>query len=73
VCVDPGEREAILGTGGPGPQKRKGAAVGSRQWGRRDVAAWPPRRDAGDGLATTSRNGYAQSECYCALYSNCIV
>jgi hypothetical protein len=29
--------------------------------------------ETGDGLATTSRDGYAQSECYCALYSNCIV
>jgi hypothetical protein len=46
--VDPGEREAILGTEGPGPLERgkgKGAAVGSRQWGRRDVAAWPQRRE----------------------------
>ncbi len=24
----------------------------------------------GDGLAATSRDGYAQSECYCALYRN---
>ncbi len=26
--------------------------------------------DAGDGLATPSRYVYAQSECYCALYSS---
>jgi hypothetical protein len=40
------EREAILGMGGPGPlEKGEGAAVGSRQWGRRDVAAWPLRRE----------------------------
>jgi hypothetical protein len=25
--------------------------------------------ETGDGLAMTSRDGYAQSECYCALYS----
>jgi hypothetical protein len=29
--------------------------------------------ETGDGLATTSRDGYAQSEYYCALYSNCVV
>jgi hypothetical protein len=26
--------------------------------------------DAGDGLVTPSRDVYAQSECYCALYSS---
>ncbi len=26
--------------------------------------------DAGDGLATASRDVYTQSECYCALYSS---
>jgi hypothetical protein len=29
--------------------------------------------EAGDGLATSSRDVYAQSECYCALYSSYIV
>ncbi len=28
---------------------------------------------AGDGLATASRDDHAQIECYCALYSSCIV
>ncbi len=27
-------------------------------------------KDAGDGLATFSRDVYAQSECYCALFSS---
>jgi hypothetical protein len=27
------------------PRKGKGSAVGSRQWGRRDVAAWLPRQE----------------------------
>ncbi len=30
-------------------------------------------KDAGDRLATPSRDVYAQSECYCALYSSCTV
>ncbi len=39
VCADPGKRDATLGTGVPAPQGRRGAAVGSAQWRRRDIAA----------------------------------
>jgi hypothetical protein len=40
--VDPGEKGAILETGGAWPSRKgKGAAVGSRQRRRRDVATWP--------------------------------
>jgi hypothetical protein len=39
VCVDPGDKGAILETGGPGlPERGKG----SRQRRRRDIATWPP-------------------------------
>ncbi len=27
------------------PRKGKGAAVGSRQWGRRDIVTWPLRQE----------------------------
>jgi hypothetical protein len=69
--VDPGEREAILGTGGPALQKRERGSSWLQtvvKKGRSSMAT-----ETGDGLATTSRDSYAQSECYCALYSNCIV
>ncbi len=71
VCVDPGEKGAILETGGPGPPERgKGwqLAPDSGGEGTNNMAT-----GAGDGLATASRDGYAQSECYCALYSSYIV
>jgi hypothetical protein len=57
VCVDPGEKGAILEAGGPGPP--------AEEKGHSDMAI-----DAGDGLVTPSRDVYAQSECYCALYSS---
>ncbi len=67
--MDPGKRGAILET----PALQEGERGGS--WlqiaevkGRSNMAT-----GAGDGLATASRDGDAQSECYCALYSNCIV
>jgi hypothetical protein len=68
VCVDPGEEEAILEAWGPA--HREGEKAGSwlqtaEEKGHSDMAT-----DAGDGLATASRDGYAQSECYCALYSS---
>jgi hypothetical protein len=69
--VDPGEREAILGTGGPALQKRKRGSSWLQtveEKGRSSMAT-----ETGDGPATTSRDGYAQSECYSALYSSCIV
>ncbi len=66
--MDPGEKEAILDAGGPGPP---GEGKG-KKWlqtveeDRRSGMA----KDAGDGLATSSRDVYAQSECYCALCSS---
>jgi hypothetical protein len=68
----PEEREAILGTGGGGPalQKRGGGSSWFRTVGEERHSSMAT--ETGDGLATTSRDGYAQSECLCALYSNCI-
>ncbi len=65
VCADPGKRDAILGIGGPGPQRR----VKSSSWfqtveeGRHSNMA----RNTGDGPATTSGDSHAQSECCRAL------
>ncbi len=39
-----GEGSHFVDGGARPPSKGKGAAVGSRQRGRRDVAAWPPRQ-----------------------------
>ncbi len=69
--MDPGEKGAILETGGPGPPERGrgGSWLQTAEGkGHSNMAT-----GAGDGLATASRDGDAQSECYCALYSNCIV
>ncbi len=71
VCVDPGEKGAILETWGLAHQKgeRSGSWLQTaEEKGRSNMAT-----GAGDGLATASRDGYAQSECHCALYSSCIV
>jgi hypothetical protein len=65
--VDPGEKGAILETGGPG-EKGGSWLQTVEEKGRSNMAT-----GAGDGLATASRDGYAQSECYCALYSSYIV
>ncbi len=45
VCVDPGKGKPFWGWGARPSRKGRGAAVGSRQWRRRDVAVWPPRRE----------------------------
>ncbi len=71
MCVDPGEKGAILETGGPAHQK--GERGGSWHQTAEEKGHSNMATGAGDGLATTSRDGYAQSECYCALYSSCIV
>ncbi len=66
-----GKREPSWEPGGPALQKReKGGSwlQTAEEKGRSNMAT-----GAGDGLATASRDDYAQSECYCALYSNCIV
>ncbi len=49
VCVDPGEKGAILEAGGPGPPGGgKGRlAVGFRQWRRKDIARWPETQETG--------------------------
>jgi hypothetical protein len=59
--VDPGEKGAILGTRGPSHQKgeRGGSWLQTaEEKGRSNMAT-----GAGDGLATASRDGYAESEC----------
>ncbi len=64
------EKGSHIGDGGARPSRKgNGAAVGSRveEKGRSNMAT-----ETGNGLATASRDEYAQSECYCALYSNCI-
>jgi hypothetical protein len=66
----PGKREPSWEQGGPVLQK--GERGGSwfqtaEEKGRSNMAT-----GAGDGLATASRDDYAQSECYCALYINWI-
>jgi hypothetical protein len=66
VCVDPGEKEAILETGGHGPPEEAGSWLQTVEEDRRSGMA----KDAGDGLATSSRDVYTQSECYCALCSS---
>ncbi len=68
--MDPGEKGAILETGGRGPPGRgKGRQLAPDSRGE---GTWQhgPNMDtvAGDGLATASRDGYAKSECFCALY-----
>jgi predicted lipoprotein with Yx(FWY)xxD motif len=68
VCVDPGEKGAILELGGPARQKREKA--GSWLQTVEEDRCSEMAKDTGDGLATFSRDGYAQSECYCALCSS---
>jgi transcription elongation factor len=66
-----GKREPSWKPGGPAHQKgeRGGSWLQTaEEKGRSNMAT-----GAGDGLATALRDVYAQSECYCALYSNCIV
>jgi hypothetical protein len=60
--VDLGEREAILGTGGPALQRRERGSswfLTVEEKGRSNMAT-----ETGDGLATTSRDGYTQSELF---------
>jgi hypothetical protein len=65
--VDPGEKGAILEAGGPGPPG--GGKVGNWLQTAEEKRHSKMAKDAGDALATPSRDVYAQSECYCALYS----
>jgi hypothetical protein len=64
-----GKREPSWGPGGPAHQKgERGSSwpLTAEEKGRSNMGT-----EAGDGLATASRDGgYAQSECLCALYSN---
>ncbi len=70
-----GERCAwILGKRGrywkPGdPARQEGEKAGSWLRTVEEKRHSKMAKDAGDGLATPSRDVYAQSECYCALYS----
>jgi hypothetical protein len=66
--VDPGEKGAILEAGDPARQegeKAGGWLQTAEEKGQSNMAV-----DAGDRLVTPSRDVYAQSECYCALYSS---
>jgi hypothetical protein len=68
VCVDPGETEVILEPGGLAHQegKKAGSWLQTVEEDRRSEMA----KDTGDGLAASSRDIYAQSECHCALCSS---
>ncbi len=68
---DPWKRDAILGTGGPAPQERERG--NSWSWTVGEERRGSMTTETGDGLATTSRDGYAQSECCHALYSKYVV
>jgi hypothetical protein len=69
VCVDPGETGAIL-EAGRGPAHPEGETAGSWLRTVEEERHSKMAKDAGDGLATPSRDIYAQSECYCAFYSS---
>jgi hypothetical protein len=68
VFVDPGEKGAILEAGGPA--RHEGEKAGSWLQTAEGKRHSKVAKGAGDGLATSSSDGYAQSECYCALYSS---
>jgi hypothetical protein len=63
-----GKREPSWKTGGPAHQE--GGRAGSWLHTVEEKGHSNMDTGAGDGLATTSRDGYAQSECFCALYSS---
>jgi hypothetical protein len=52
------------------PARQEGEKVGSWLQIAEERRHRKMAKDAGDGLATPSRDVYAQSECYCALYSS---
>jgi hypothetical protein len=72
MCVDLGEMGAALqgwGSQGARPtRRRKGRAVGIRQWKGIDVKEM--LQNIGDGLVTTSSHVYAQSTYHCASCIN---
>jgi hypothetical protein len=68
VCVGPGEKGAILEAGGPARQE--GETAGSWLQTVEEKRHSEMAKDTGDRLTTSSRDVYAQSECYCALYSS---
>jgi hypothetical protein len=65
MCGDPGEKGDILEAGGPAPQegKKAGSWPQTVEEDRRRGMA----QNTGDGLATSPRDVFAQSECHCAL------
>jgi hypothetical protein len=71
VCGSLGKGSHLGNQGGPAHQKgeKGGSWLQTAEEKRRSNMA----TGAGDGLATASRDGHAQSECYCALYISCIV
>jgi hypothetical protein len=63
-----GKREPSWKPGDPAPQE--GEKAGSWLQTAEEKRHSDMAIDAGDGLVTPSRDVYAQSECYCALYSS---
>ncbi len=63
-----GKREPSWKPGGPARQE--GEMAGSWLRTVEEKRHSKMAKDVGDGLATPSRDDYAQSECYCALYSS---
>jgi hypothetical protein len=71
MCGSWGNWNRAVGWGNQGAQpasRGRGRAVGVSQWKGKDVKEM--LQDVGDGLATTSNHGYAQSRCRCALCIN---
>ncbi len=62
VCVDPGEREPSWKPGGPA--RREGEKAGSWPQTVEEDRRSGMAQDTGDGLVTSPRDVYAQSECY---------
>ncbi len=58
--------------GDQGPDHQKGERGGSWRQTAEEKGRSNMGTEAGDGLATASRDSDAQSECFCALYSSCI-
>jgi hypothetical protein len=68
ACVDLGKREPYWEPGDLARQE--GEKAGSWLQTAEERRHSKMAKDAGDELATSSEDIYAQSECYCALYSS---
>jgi hypothetical protein len=70
VCADPRRGDAILGVGGPGPQR--GMRSISWVWTGEERRHSKMTEDKEDGSITASRNDHAQSKCHCASGSHSV-